>query len=46
MTRKQINEYYEGLENNCLNNYGGYTQEQVKNNTDRLLNDDDLDDDD
>lgn len=46
MTNKEIAAYYEGLEHNCINNFGGYTKEQIKSNTNHLLNDNDLDDDD
>ena len=29
MTNKEIAAYYEGLEHNCINNYGGYTKQQI-----------------
>ena len=46
MTNKEINDYYEGLEKNCINNFGGYTKEQIDDFYNHLLNDNDLDDDD
>lgn len=41
MTKKEINDYYEGLEHNCINNFGGYTKEQVEDNTNHLNDSDD-----
>ena len=44
MTKKEINNYYDGLEHNCINNYGGYTKQQIEDYTNRLNDDDDEDD--
>ena len=44
MTEKEINDYYEGLEHNCINNYGGYTKEEIDDLYNRLNDDLDVDD--
>ena len=44
MTNKEIAAYYEGLEHNCINNYGGYTKQQIDDFYNHI--DDDGDDDD
>lgn len=41
MTKKEINDYYEALENNAINNYGGYTKEQIDNFYSHLDDEDD-----
>ena len=41
MTNKEIAAYYEGLEHNCINNYGGYTKQQIDDFYDHIDDDDD-----
>lgn len=43
MTNKEIAAYYEGLEHNCINNYGGYTKQQIDDFYDHIDDDDDDD---
>lgn len=40
MTKKEINDYYEGLEHNAINNYGGYTKKEIDDFYSRLDDDD------
>lgn len=43
MTKKEINEYYEGLDHNCINNYGGYSKKEIDDLYNRLPDEEDDD---
>ena len=43
MTKKEINEYYEELDHNCINNYGGYSKKEIDDLYNRLPDEEDDD---